>query len=112
MFVFKRFMVLVGFATAFRANFAISLKNFTSKYVLLNLDSQTSLALISNLASPSSVVVDLRSKVEDVVRSRYHDRYRLTSSQRNREVHHVLCGCISISESRACPTVKFSLHAQ
>ena len=57
------------------------LKIFTSKYVLLNLDSESPLALMSNLAS-LSVVVDLRAKIplataEDEVRSRHYHKTSL-----------------------------------
>ena len=57
-----RFMILVGFATAFRAFFCHELKILTSNWVLSNPDSQISLSLIFNLAS-SSVAVDLRANV-------------------------------------------------
>ena len=58
--------------TAFRAVFSGQLKIFTSKYVLLNLAAQNLLALMSNLAL-SSVVVVLPAKnplapAEDEVR--------------------------------------------
>ena len=101
--VFNRFLVAVGFASDFRANFCHwVLAIFTRKHALLNLDSQIAFALICNLAT-SSVVVDLRAKVspataEDEVRYQHHDRHRLASFQRNRDFF-VSCWCILLSDS-------------
>ena len=36
---------------------------------------------------------------EDEVQSRHHDRDDLTNSQRYREVHYDLCGCLLPSDS-------------
>ena len=61
LFLFNRFVILVGFATAFRAAFCHRLKNFEAN-CFLNPDSQSPLALISCLGS-SSFVVHLKAKV-------------------------------------------------
>ena len=62
-FVFcNRFMVVVSLATAFEGRFLRAEGKLLHQKVLLNLDSQSPLTLISHLAS-SLVVVDLRANV-------------------------------------------------
>ena len=85
---------------------ACGLKTFMTKYVMLNLsDFQSPLAVMSNLASSSSVVVDLSAKVSPLSAARneayfwHHERHRLENLQSSREVHYVSFGCSLLSDT-------------